>query len=569
MNLADLNKIAQAMVTPGKGILAADESSGTIKKRFDAIKVESTEESRRDYREMLFRSQEAMSKYISGVILYDETIWQNAKDGTPLVKLIEQAGAIPGIKVDEGTQALPNCPGELVTVGLDKLAERLKKYYERGARFAKWRAVIDIGAGIPTMTAISVNAHALARYAALCQAAQIVPIVEPEVLMDGDHDIDRCYDVTQRVLNKTFQELRVQRVALEGMILKPNMAISGKKSAKQASVEEVAEKTIRLLKACVPAAVPGIAFLSGGQSDEEATAHLNAMNRIGNLPWKLTFSYGRALQAAPQKAWSGKAENVAAGQRAFTHRARMNALASTRRAGRPTWKRRRPRLASKPAPTRPVPRLYLATPLVEDPSALVTSLPALLAGADIAAVLLRLAVTDQRTMMARIKTLAPAIQNAGAALLLDGQSLDNHVELVARAGADGAHLTGIAALEEALPSLKPDRIAGVGGLATRHDSMLAGELGADYVLFGEPDAGGQRPSMDAVAERLDWWAELFEPPLHRICRLARGSLRFARAGADFVLVDAPCGRMRAGLPPHSPISARRSAQAHSAGATAG
>ena len=333
MNLADLNKIANAMVTPGKGILAADKSSGTIKKRFDAIKVESTEDSRRDYREMLFRSQDAMSKYISGVILYDETIWQNAKDGTPLVKLIEQAGSIPGIKVDEGTQGLPNCPGELVTVGLDKLAERLKKYYERGARFAKWRAVIDIadgtgGPGIPSMTAISVNAHALARYAALCQAAQIVPIVEPEVLMDGGHDIDRCYDVTSRVLNKTFQELRVQRVALEGMILKPNMAISGKKSAKQASVEEVAEKTIRMLKACVPAAVPGVAFLSGGQSDEEATAHLNAMNRIGHLPWPLTFSYGRALQAAPQKAWSGKSENVAAGQRAFTHRARMNALAS-------------------------------------------------------------------------------------------------------------------------------------------------------------------------------------------------------------------------------------------------
>ena len=329
MNLADLNKIAQAMVTPGKGILAADESSGTIKKRFDAIKVESTEDSRRDYREMLFRSQEAMSKYISGVILYDETIWQNAKDGTPLVKLIEQAGAIPGIKVDEGTQALPACPGELVTVGLDKLAERLKKYYERGARFAKWRAVIDIAAGgVPTMTAIRVNAHALARYAALCQAAQIVPIVEPEVLMDGDHDIDRCYDVTSRVLNQTFRELRVQRVELEGMILKPNMAVSGKKCAKQASVAEVAEKTIRMLKACVPAAVPGIAFLSGGQSDEEATAHLNAMNAIGHLPWKLTFSYGRALQAAPQKAWSGKSENVAAGQRAFTHRARMNALAS-------------------------------------------------------------------------------------------------------------------------------------------------------------------------------------------------------------------------------------------------
>ena len=329
MNLAELNKIAQAMVAPGKGILAADESSGTIKKRFDAIKVESTEENRRDYREMLFRSQEAMSKFISGVILYDETIWQNAKDGTPLVKLIEQSGAIPGIKVDEGTQPLPACPGELVTIGLDKLADRLKKYHERGARFAKWRAVIDIAAGgIPTMTAIRVNAHALARYAALCQAAQIVPIVEPEVLMDGDHDIDRCYDVTSRVLNQTFRELRVQRVELEGMVLKPNMAISGKKSAKQASVAEVAEKTIRMLKACVPAAVPGIAFLSGGQSDEEATAHLNAMNAIGHLPWKLTFSYGRALQAAPQKAWSGKAENLAAGQRAFTHRARMNALAS-------------------------------------------------------------------------------------------------------------------------------------------------------------------------------------------------------------------------------------------------
>src|ERR1700710_2468395 len=328
MNLADLNAIANAMVVPGKGILAADESSGTIKKRFDAIKVESTEESRRDYREMLFRSKDAMSKCISGVILYDETIRQNAKDGTPLVKLIEQAGAIPGIKVDEGTQDLPGCPGELVTVGLDKLAGRLADYYKLGARFAKWRAVIDIGKEIPSMTAISVNAHALARYAALCQAAQIVPIVEPEVLMDGDNDIDRCYDVTQRVLNKVFQELRIQRVALEGMILKPNMVISGKKCPKQASVEEVAEKTIRLLKSCVPAAVPGIAFLSGGQSDEDATAHLNAMNRIGGLPWKLTFSYGRALQAAPQQAWAGKAENVAAGQQAFTHRAMMNSLAS-------------------------------------------------------------------------------------------------------------------------------------------------------------------------------------------------------------------------------------------------
>ena len=329
MNLADLNKVALALVAPGKGILAADESSGTIKKRFDGINVESTEESRRDYREMLFRSSEAMTKSISGVILYDETIWQNAKDGTPLVKIIEQSGAIPGIKVDEGTQAVPNCPGELVTVGLDKLAERLKSYYDRGARFAKWRAVINIDKDkIPSMTAIHVNAHALGRYAALCQAAQIVPIVEPEVLMDGDHDIDRCYEESQRVLNETFQELRIQRVALEGMVLKPNMVVPGKKSTKQASVEEVAEKTIRLLKNCVPAAVPGIAFLSGGQSDEDATAHLDAMNRIGGLPWRLTFSYGRALQAAPQKAWSGKAENVAAGQHAFSHRARMNSLAT-------------------------------------------------------------------------------------------------------------------------------------------------------------------------------------------------------------------------------------------------
>ncbi len=329
MNLADLNKIARAMVAPGKGLLAADESSGTIKKRFDAIGVTSTQETRRDYREMLFRSREAMSSAISGVILYDETIWQDAKDGTPLVRLIEEAGAIPGIKVDEGTQPLPNCPGELITVGLDKLAERLPKYYERGARFAKWRAVIDIGAGIPSMTAISVNAHALARYAALCQQAQIVPIVEPEVLMDGEHDIDRCVEVTTRVLNKTFQELRVQRVALEGMILKPNMAIAGKKSKTQADVSEVAEKTVRMLKNCVPASVPGIAFLSGGQSDEAATDHLDAMNKIGGLPWPLTFSYGRALQAAPQKAWAGKAENVQAGQKAFTHRARMNSLAAS------------------------------------------------------------------------------------------------------------------------------------------------------------------------------------------------------------------------------------------------
>jgi fructose-bisphosphate aldolase, class I len=327
MNLDELNKVAQAMVAPGKGILAADESSGTIKKRFDAIGVESTEGNRRDYREMLFRSSEGM-KHISGVILYDETIWQKAKDGTPLVELIKKAGAIPGIKVDEGTKPLPMCPGELITIGLDKLVDRLPKYYEQGARFAKWRAVIDIGPVMPSYACVHANAHALARYAALCQVAQIVPIVEPEVLMDGDHDIDRCAVVTGWVLKETFQELYYNKVALEGMVLKPNMAIPGKKSSRQASVEEVAEKTVKVLKNCVPAAVPGIAFLSGGQSDEEATAHLDAMNKIGNLPWKLTFSYGRALQHAPQTTWKGKSENVAAAQRAFAHRATMNGLAA-------------------------------------------------------------------------------------------------------------------------------------------------------------------------------------------------------------------------------------------------
>ncbi len=327
MNLVELNKVAAAMVAPGKGILAADESSGTIKKRFDAIGVECTEDNRRDYREMLFRSAEGM-KNISGVILYDETIWQKAKDGTPLVDIIKKAGTLPGIKVDEGTKAIPNCPGELVTIGLDRLADRLPKYFQQGARFAKWRAVIDIGPGKPSYTCVSANAHALARYAALCQDAQIVPIVEPEVLMDGEHDIDTCVQVSEWVLKETFQQLYYQKVALEGIVLKPNMAVPGKKSAKKASVEEVAEKTVKLLKACVPGAVPGIAFLSGGQSDEDATAHLDAMNKIGNLPWALTFSYGRALQAAPQKAWSGKSENVAAAQRAFTHRAKMNGLAA-------------------------------------------------------------------------------------------------------------------------------------------------------------------------------------------------------------------------------------------------
>jgi len=328
MNLAELNKIARAMVADGKGLLAADESSGTIKKRFDAIGVASTEDNRRDYREMLFRTTDAMKNNISGVILYDETIRQNAKDGTPLVKLIEAAGSIPGIKVDAGAKALVGCPGETVTEGLDGLRERLVEYHKLGARFAKWRAVIDIAKDIPTYTAISVNAHALARYAALCQENGIVPIVEPEVLMDGDHDIDRCAEVTEWILKETFQQLYHQRVALEGMILKPNMAIAGKKSAKQAGVQEVADRTVEVLKRCVPAAVPGIAFLSGGQSDEDATAHLNAMNASHDLPWPLTFSYGRALQAAPQKAWGGKVENVAAGQKAFAHRAKMNGLAA-------------------------------------------------------------------------------------------------------------------------------------------------------------------------------------------------------------------------------------------------
>jgi fructose-bisphosphate aldolase, class I len=328
MNLAELNKVAEAMVAPGRGILAADESSGTIKKRFDTIGVESTPDNRRDYRELMFRASEAMSKYISGVILYDETIRQNAKDGTPLVKVIEKSGSIPGIKVDKGTKPLPFCPDEVITEGLDGLRERLVEYRGLGAKFAKWRAVIDIGPKIPSYDAIMTNAHALARYAALCQEEGIVPIVEPEVLMDGDHDADACYQVTEWLLKTVFEQLYYQKIALEGMVLKPNMVIAGKKAKNRAGVEEVAEKTVNVLKACVPAAVPGIAFLSGGQSDEEATAHLDAMNRIGGLPWRLTFSYGRALQAAPQKAWAGKGENVAAAQRAFTHRAMMNSLAT-------------------------------------------------------------------------------------------------------------------------------------------------------------------------------------------------------------------------------------------------
>jgi fructose-bisphosphate aldolase class I len=328
VNKDQLERVAQAMVAKGKGILAADESSSTIKKRFDAINVASTNESRRDYRELMFSTRPAMDEFISGVILYDETIRQNAVDGTPLVKLIESAGSIPGIKVDLGAKPMAGFPGETITDGLDGLAGRLKDYYGLGARFAKWRAVIDIADGIPTTGAIKANAHALARYAALCQEADIVPIVEPEVLMDGNHTLARCYDVTEAVLKCVFDELYEQRIMLEGMVLKPNMVVPGKKAPHQASVEEVAAATVRVLKNCVPSAVPGIAFLSGGQSDVEATAHLDAINQLGGLPWAVTFSYGRALQHAAQKAWSGKPENVPAAQAAFAHRARMNSLAA-------------------------------------------------------------------------------------------------------------------------------------------------------------------------------------------------------------------------------------------------
>ncbi|MBR2536750.1 MAG: fructose-bisphosphate aldolase class I [Hyphomicrobium sp.] len=333
-----LEDIALALVAPGKGILAADESSGTIKKRFDKINTVSTEDSRRDYREMLFRSTDAMKNYVSGVILYDETIRQKAKDGTTLVDIMKAAGSIPGIKVDTGAKPLagPTSKIETITEGLDGLRERLAEYHKLGARFAKWRAVITIADGLPTWNCVKANSHALARYAALCQEAGIVPIVEPEILMDGEHashDIDECYRVTEWTLRSVFRELYDARVNLEGMILKPNMVIAGQKAAKQASAEEVAEKTLKCLRATVPAAVPGIAFLSGGQSDETATKHLSIMNAIMGgdsvpWPWKLTFSYGRALQAAALSAWGGKPENVAAGQRAFAHRAKMNSLAA-------------------------------------------------------------------------------------------------------------------------------------------------------------------------------------------------------------------------------------------------
>jgi len=325
-----IEDIAQQMVAKGKGILAADESSGTITKRFDALGIKSTEDSRRDYREMLFRA-ESMKSAVSGVILYDETIRQKAKDGTPLVDLIKAAGAVPGIKVDTGANDLAFSPGEKITEGLDGLRERLKDYYALGARFAKWRAVIEMGPAMPTWNCIHANAQALARYAALCQEAGIVPIVEPEVMMEGpaaSHDIDGCYGATEWMLKTVFQELYVAHVKLEGIVLKPNMVVPGKKSGKQASPAEVAEKTARVLRECVPAAVAGIAFLSGGQSDEAATEHLSLINGLGGLPWPVTFSYGRALQAAAIEAWAGKAENVAAAQRALNHRARMNSLAA-------------------------------------------------------------------------------------------------------------------------------------------------------------------------------------------------------------------------------------------------
>ena len=324
-----LQDIANRLVASGKGILAADESTGSIKKRLDSIGVESTADSRRDYREMLFRA-DAMKDYISGVILFDETLRQNAADGTPLRKLISNAGSLIGIKVDTGAVPLPNFPGETITEGLDGLARRVSEYHDLGARFAKWRGVIAISNGLPTWGAVRSNAQALARYAAICQAGGIVPIVEPEVVMDGvpgDHNINRCSEVTRWVLETVFAELRDARVDLAGIILKPNMIIDGK-HARKASVQEVAEKTVAILKSTVPVEVPGIAFLSGGQSTEEATAHLSAMNAMGPLPWKLTFSYGRALQATALKAWGGKPENVAAGQRAFNHRARMNGLAA-------------------------------------------------------------------------------------------------------------------------------------------------------------------------------------------------------------------------------------------------
>ena len=328
MNKQALESIAAAMVANGKGILAADESTGTIKKRFDTINVVSTEDSRRDYREMLLRTNDAMKDHISGVILYDETIRQKAADGTPLTQIITDAGSLPGIKVDGGAKDFAGHAGEMVTEGLDGLRERLAEYHGLGTKFAKWRAVINVAEDKPSAACLAANTHALARYAALCQEAEIVPIVEPEVIMDGSHSVERCYEVTSAALTQLYAQLAEQDVHLEGTILKPNMVVSGTQHATQAGVQQVAEMTLDCFKKCVPEAVPGIVFLSGGQSDIDATAHLDAMNKIGGLPWKLSFSYGRALQAAPLKAWSGDAGNVPSAQAAFAHRAKMNGLAA-------------------------------------------------------------------------------------------------------------------------------------------------------------------------------------------------------------------------------------------------
>ena len=327
MKLDQLAKIANAMVADNKGLLAADESTGTMGKRLKSINVENVEDKRRDFREMMFRAK-GLGQYISGVILYDETIRQKAADGTPLVKLLQAQNVIPGIKVDAGAKPLAGSPDETVTEGLDGLTGRVEEYVKLGARFAKWRAVIAIGDHLPTRHCLHVNAHALARYARICQEGGLVPIVEPEVLMDGGHDIDRCERVTIDTLNTVFDELCAQGVALEGMVLKPNMVIAGSACAKQAKPDEVAERTVLTLKRCVPAAVPGIMFLSGGQTEEEATAHLNVMNaKFYPAPWKLSFSYGRALQQSCLKTWKGDNANAAAAQAALLTRARANSAA--------------------------------------------------------------------------------------------------------------------------------------------------------------------------------------------------------------------------------------------------
>ncbi len=327
MNTAELSATARALVAKSRGILAADESTSTIKKRFDTIKLDSTEENRRAYREMLFTAPGAKD-YISGVIMYDETLRQKTRDGVPFPAYLSQNGMLPGIKVDMGAKPLAGFPGETITEGLDGLRERLTEYHKLGAKFAKWRAVIDIASGIPTLYAIDANAEALARYAALCQDAQIVPIVEPEVLMDGAHPIERCEEVTNVVLDRVFSHLFAARVSLEGMVLKPNMVIAGKKCAQKASASQVAEATVRTLKRQVPSAVPGIAFLSGGQSPVEATEHLNLMNAAGPLPWALTFSYGRALQENALNSWGGKPSGFTGGQQALFQRAKLNGLAA-------------------------------------------------------------------------------------------------------------------------------------------------------------------------------------------------------------------------------------------------